>query len=107
MLSSAKKDGGLRLCINYRALNKQTVKNSYLVPRIDVIFDSLRQASIFTTLDLRSGYHQVRLDPESIPLTAFRTKYGLFEFLVVPFGLTNAPATFMNLVNDIMRPFID
>lgn len=107
VLFAAKKDGGLRLCIDYRALNKQTVKNCYPLPRIDEIFDSLRQATLFTTLDLRSGYHQIRLDPESIPLTAFRTRYGLFEFLVVPFGLTNAPATFMNLVNDILRPYID
>lgn len=107
VLFAAKKDGGLRLCIDYRALNKQTVKNCYPLPRIDEIFDNLRQASIFTSLDLRSGYHQIRLDSESIPMTAFRTKYGLFEFLVLPFGLTNAPAAFMNLVNDILRPFID
>lgn len=84
--------GGLRLCIDYRALNKQTVKNCYPLPRIDETFDSLRQATIYTTLDLRSGCDQIRLDPDSISLMAIRTKYGLFEFLVVPFGLSNALA---------------
>lgn len=97
----------MRLCIDNRALNKQTVKDCYPLPRIDETFGNLREVSIFTTLDLRSRIHQIRLDPESIPMTAFRTKYGLFKFLVAPFGLTNAPAAFVNLVNDIFRPFID
>lgn len=78
VLFAVKKDGGFRLCIDYRALNKQTIKNCYPLPRIDDIFDNLRSAKIFSTLDLRSGYHQIRMDPESIPLTAFRTRYGLF-----------------------------
>ena len=107
VLFAAKKDGGWRLCIDYRALNKATVKNAYPLPRIDDIFDQLRKAKYFTKLDLRSGYHQIRLDPESIPLTAFRTKYGFYEFTVVPFGLTNAPAVFMNLMNDVFEPYID
>jgi len=77
------------------------------LPRIDNIFDNLRSSKIFTTLDLRSGYHQIQMDPASIPLTAFRMRYGLFEFLVFPFGLCNAPAAFMNLINDVLRPFID
>lgn len=106
VLFAAKKDGGLRLFIDYRALNKQTVKNCYPLPRIDDIFDVLRKRTIFTTLDLRSGYHQIRMDPESIPLTAFWTKYGLFEFLVLPFGLTNAPAAFMTLMNEVLQPYI-
>jgi len=107
VLFAAKKDGGLRLCIDYRALNKQTIKNCYPLPRIDDIFDNLRSSKIFTTLDLRSGYHQIQMDPASVPLTAFRTRYGLFEFLVLPFGLCDASAAFMNVINDVLRPFID
>lgn len=107
VLFAANEDGGLRLCIDYRALNKQTIKNCYPLPRIDNIFDNLRSAKVFTTLDLRSGYHQIRMEPESIPLTAFRTRDGLFEFLVLPFGLCNAPSAFMNLINDVLRPYIN
>ena len=107
VLFVSKKDGDLRMCVDYRALNKLTVKNSYPLPRIDDIFDQLKGAKYFTKIDLRSGYHQIRLKDASIPLTAFRTRYGHFEFLVLPFGLTNAPASFMNLMNDIFRDYLD
>jgi Reverse transcriptase (RNA-dependent DNA polymerase) len=102
-----KKDRGTRMCVDYRALNQLTVKNCYPLPRLDDIFDKLRHAQFFSKIDLRSGYHQIRLDPDSVPLTAFRTKYGLYEFLVLPFGLTNAPAIFMSLMNDVFRDCLD
>ena len=101
------KDGGFRLCVDYRALNKVTVKNSYPLPRIDDIFDQLTGAKFFSKIDLRSGYHQIRLHKDSIPNTAFRTRYGLFEFTVLPFGLTNAPSTFMSLMNDVFHEYLD
>lgn len=107
VLFVSKKDGSIRMCVDYRALNEVTVKNSYPLPRLDDIFDQLRHAKYFSKIDLRSGYHQIRLDESSVPLTAFRTRYGLFEFLVLPFGLTNAPATFMSLMNDIFREHLD
>ena len=107
VLFAPKKDGGLRMCIDYRALNKLTVKNCYPLPRIDDIFDRLQGAQYFTKIDLRSGYHQIRLEPDSIPLTAFRTMHGLFEYLVLPFGLTNAPASFMNLMNTVLHEHIN
>ena len=102
-----KKDGGFRLCVDYRALNKVTIKNSYPLPRIDDIFDQLTSAKFFTKIDLRSGYHQIRLDKDAIPKTAFRTRYGLFEFTVLPFGLSNAPSTFMALMNDVFHTHLD
>nr|XP_027078768.1 uncharacterized protein LOC113702032 [Coffea arabica] len=102
-----KKDGGLRMCIDYRGLNKLTIKNKYPLPLIDELFDQLRDAVVYSKLDLRQGYYQLRIRKEDIPKIVFNARYGHFEFAVMPFGLTNAPAAFMDLMHRVFKPYLD
>ena len=107
VLFAKKKDKTLRLCIDYRQLNRVTIKNRYPFPRIDDLFNQLRGARVYSKIDLRTGYHQLRVREIDIPKTAFRTRYRHFEFAVMPFGLMNAPAAFMDLMHRVFQPYLD
>ena len=107
VLFARKADGSLRFCIDYRELNAITIKDRYPLPRPDMLFDQLHGAKCFTTCDLFSGYHQSRLHPDDVHKTSFKTRFGSFEFLVLPFGLTNAPSQFMRMMHDVLKPFLD
>jgi hypothetical protein len=107
MLFVEKKDKKMHLCVDYRLLNAVTIKNKYPLPRIDILFDQLAGAQVFSKIDLYFGYHQIKIRAEDIPKTAFTTRYGLYEYLVMSFGLTNALAHFMYLMNLVFMPKLD
>jgi hypothetical protein len=102
-----KKDKEMHLCVDYRPLNAVTIKNKYPLPRIDILFDQLAGAQVFSKIDLRSGYHQIKIRAKDIPKMAFTMRYGLYEYLVMSFGLMNAPAHFMYLMNSVFMPELD
>ena len=101
MLLVKKKDGSSRLCVDYRQLNKMTIKNKYPLPRIDDLMDQLHGSSVFSNIDLRSGYHQILVKADDVQKTAFRSRYGHYEYVVMTFGVTNAPTVFMDYMNRI------
>ena len=105
MLLVQKKDGTFRMCVDYCALNKMTIKNRFPMPRIDDVLDQLNGAAIFSKIDLKSGYDQIRIKPQDVPKTTFCTTFGLYKYLVMPFGLTNAPATFNKMTDRIFRQY--
>jgi hypothetical protein len=107
VISVGKKDGTQRMCVDYRSLNDVTIKNKYLLPRIEDLFDQMRGAKVFSKIDLRSDYHQMKIRPSDIPKTAFTTRYGLYEYTIMCFGMTNAPAYFMYLMNKIFMEYLD
>jgi hypothetical protein len=102
-----KKDGTQRTCVDYRSLNEVPIKNKYPLPRIEDLFDQMKGASVFSKIDLRSGFHQLKIQESDIPKTTFRTRYGLYEYTVMSFGLTNAPAYFMYLMNKVFMEYLD
>jgi hypothetical protein len=101
------KDGTQRMCVDYRSLNEVTIKNKYPPPRIEDLFDQMKGASVFSKIDLRSGYHQLKIRESDIPKTTFHTRYGLYEYTMMSFGLTNAPAYFMYLMNKVFMEYLD
>ena len=101
------KYGSLRLCIDYRQLKRVTIRNQYPLPRIDELFDQRQGSRVYSKIDLRSGYHKLRVHESDVPKTAFKTRYGHYEFFVMPFGLTNAPTAFMDLMNRVFHPYLD
>ena len=107
MLLVEKKDGSLRMVVDYRALNEVTLKNKYPLPMINDLFDQLQGAKVFSKIDLRSGYHRLKIREQDIPKTTFTTRYGLYEYTVMSFGLTNAPAYFMSMMNKVFMEFLD
>ena len=107
MLLVEKKDGSLRMVVDYRALNEVTMKNKYPLPMINDLFDQLQGANVFSKIDLRSGYHQLKIQEQDIPKTTFTTRYALYEYTVMSFGLTNAPAYFMSMTNKVFMEFLD